>query len=77
MSIASNKYNILAKLDQVTRAFGKVVAVSDASFSVEKGKITCFLGPNGAGKTTSIKMILGLIKPQKGKVSLLSYTPYI
>ena len=76
MSIASNKYNILAKLNQVTKAFGKVVAVSDASFSVEKGKITCFLGPNGAGKTTSIKMILGLIKPQKGKVSLFGKDPF-
>ncbi|MFX1395273.1 MAG: ABC transporter ATP-binding protein [Promethearchaeota archaeon] len=76
MSKDSNKFNIIAKLDHVTKAFGRVVAVSDASFSVEKGKITCFLGPNGAGKTTSIKMILGLIRPQKGRVRLFGKNPF-
>ena len=76
MSITVNKYDTIAKLDNVTKAFGEVVAVSDASFSIEKGKITGFLGPNGAGKTTSIKMILGLIRPQKGKVSLFGRDPF-
>ena len=76
MSKLSSKYDVIAKLDHVTKAFGKVVAVSDASFSVERGKITGFLGPNGAGKTTSIKMILGLIRPQKGRVSLFGKDPY-
>ena len=76
MSKASNKFDVIAKLDHVTKAFGEVVAVSDASFSIEKGKITGFLGPNGAGKTTSIKMILGLIRPQKGRVSLFGKDPF-
>ncbi|MFX1257679.1 MAG: ABC transporter ATP-binding protein [Promethearchaeota archaeon] len=76
MSNASNKYNIIVKFDRVTKAFGKVVAVSDASFTIEKGKITCFIGPNGAGKTTSIKMILGLIRPQKGRVSIFGKNPF-
>jgi ABC-2 type transport system ATP-binding protein len=76
MSITVNNYDILAKLDNVTKAFGEVVAVSDTSFSIEKGKITGFLGPNGAGKTTSIKMILGLIRPQKGRVSLFGRDPF-
>ncbi|MBD3253934.1 MAG: ATP-binding cassette domain-containing protein [Candidatus Lokiarchaeota archaeon] len=69
-------FNIIAKLDNVTKAYGEVVAVSDASFSVEKGRITGFIGPNGAGKTTAIKMILGLIKPQKGRVELFGKNPY-
>ncbi|MFX1277765.1 MAG: ABC transporter ATP-binding protein [Promethearchaeota archaeon] len=76
MSKSLNRHNIIAKMDHVTKAFGHVVAVSDASFSIEKGKITCFLGPNGAGKTTSIKMILGLIRPQKGRISLFGKDPF-
>ncbi len=71
-----NNFNIIAKLDHVTKAFGEVVAISDASFSIEKGKITGFLGPNGAGKTTAIKMILGLIRPQKGTVTLFGNNPF-
>jgi ABC-type multidrug transport system ATPase subunit len=73
---ASNRSNVIAKLDNITKSFGEVVAVSDASFSIERGKITGFLGPNGAGKTTSIKMILGLIRPQKGRVRLFGQDPF-
>jgi ABC-2 type transport system ATP-binding protein len=76
MNRALNNFEIIAKIDNVTKSFGDVVAISDASFSVEKGKITGFLGPNGAGKTTSIKMILGLIRPQKGKVRLFGKDPF-
>ncbi len=76
MSKASNKFDVIAKFDHVTKVFGEVVAVSDASFSIEKGKITGFLGPNGAGKTTSIKMILGLIRPQKGRITLFGKDPF-
>jgi ABC-2 type transport system ATP-binding protein len=76
MSRSSSNFDIIAKLDHVTKAFGEVVAVSDASFSIEKGIITGFLGPNGSGKSTAIKMILGLIKPQKGKVTLFGKNPY-
>jgi len=76
MSKISNNFDIIAKLDNVTKAFGEVVAVSDATFSIERGKITGFLGPNGSGKTTAIKMILGLIKPQKGNVTLFGKNPF-
>jgi ABC-type multidrug transport system ATPase subunit len=76
MNRALNNFEIIAKIDNVTKSFGDVVAISDASFSIEKGKITGFLGPNGAGKTTSIKMILGLIRPQKGKVRLFGKDPF-
>ena len=76
MCKASNKFDVIAKFDHVTKAFGEVVAVSEASFSIEKGKITGFIGPNGAGKTTSIKMILGLIRSQKGRVTLFGKDPF-
>lgn len=44
-------------------------AVQDVSFKLPEGKITAFLGPNGAGKTTTIKLILGLIIKDQGKIS--------
>jgi ABC-2 type transport system ATP-binding protein len=45
-------------------------AVSDVSFSVKQSCVTGFVGPNGAGKTTSIKMIMGLVFPDSGTISL-------
>lgn len=51
--------------------FGSVHAVEDVSLRVQRGEIFGFLGPNGAGKTTSIGMILGLLHPTGGEVSIL------
>lgn len=76
MSKNNNQLNLIARLENVTKAFGEVVAVSDASFSIEKGLITGFLGPNGAGKTTAIKMILGLLQPNRGVVELFGKNPF-
>src|SRR5262245_42849504 len=49
----------------------KVEAARNISFDVEAKEIFGFLGPNGAGKTTTIKALLGLIRPDKGKLSLV------
>lgn len=49
----------------------KVVAVRDATFSVRRGEVFGIVGPNGAGKSTTIKMILGLIRPDAGSGSIL------
>lgn len=49
------------------------VATRGISFSVEKGEIFGFLGPNGSGKTTTIKALLGLIRPDEGKLSLVGH----
>jgi ABC-2 type transport system ATP-binding protein len=59
------------ELEAVTKRYGDFEAVSDLSFRVEPGKILGFLGPNGAGKTSTIRMILGLIAPTSGSVSVL------
>lgn len=51
----------------LTKRFGKTVAVDDLSFSVEAGRVTGFLGPNGAGKTTTMRALLGLVRPSEGE----------
>ncbi len=49
----------------------RVQAVRDVSFQVHKGEIFGFLGPNGAGKTTTMKMLMGLVFPDRGKLEVL------
>ncbi len=61
---------ILAVKD-LTVAFGGLVAVDAISFSVAEREIVSLIGPNGAGKTTSIRMILDIIKPDSGSISVL------
>jgi ABC-2 type transport system ATP-binding protein len=54
----------------LTKHFRKTRAVNGISFEVEEGQIFGFLGPNGSGKTTTIGMLLGIITPTRGSVSL-------
>jgi len=56
------------EVSNLTKHYGKVIAVDDISFTVHPGKVTGFLGPNGAGKSTTMRMILGLDKPDAGTV---------
>ncbi|MCH2458057.1 MAG: ATP-binding cassette domain-containing protein, partial [Henriciella sp.] len=65
------------ELDAVTKRFGSFTAVRDLTMSVPKGSIVGFLGPNGAGKSTSLRMALGVLSPDKGKVSLFGAQPNI
>jgi ABC-2 type transport system ATP-binding protein len=53
---------------QLTKRYGKTVAVDEISFTVQPGRVTGFLGPNGAGKSTTMRMILGLDTPSSGTV---------
>ena len=55
----------------LTKRFGDFVAVDGIDFDVRRGEIFGFLGPNGAGKTTTIRMMLGLLRPTDGTVSVL------
>lgn len=59
------------ELRNVTKTFGDSVAVNDLSFALPAGSICGFLGPNGAGKTTTIRMILEIIRPSTGTMSVL------
>ena len=62
-------------LDNVSKSFAGKPAVKDVSLSINQGEIIGFLGPNGAGKTTSLRMALGLIKPDMGAVNLFGRPP--
>ncbi|HEY4018190.1 MAG TPA: ATP-binding cassette domain-containing protein [Pseudonocardiaceae bacterium] len=59
----------------LTKRYGRTLAVNNLSFTVQPGRVTGFLGPNGAGKSTTMRMILGLDKPDTGHV-LINGTPY-
>jgi len=54
----------------LTKRYGDKVAVDHLSFSVEPGRVTGFLGPNGAGKSTTMRLILGLARPQAGDATI-------
>jgi sodium transport system ATP-binding protein len=58
------------RADGLHKAFGNIVAVKDVSFQAENGMITGLLGPNGAGKSTSMRMLYGLVKPDRGSASI-------
>ncbi len=58
------------KLDNVSRRFGGLSAVSEVTLSVSPGRITGLIGPNGAGKTTLVNLISGLLRPTRGVISI-------
>jgi ABC-type multidrug transport system ATPase subunit len=70
--------DIILQTQDLKKHFGKVRAVDGVSLSVYRGQVYGFLGPNGSGKTTTIGMILGLIHPTAGSVTLFGelVTPF-
>lgn len=62
------------KLEKVRKTFGPKVAVSDLSITLAPGEIFAFLGPNGAGKTTTLKMATGLLRPDRGLISVCGFS---
>jgi len=59
------------EVQNLKKYFGKIKAVDDISFTVERGEIFGFLGPNGAGKTTAIRCMMDFIRPQYGSIKIL------
>lgn len=67
-SANEEKMEIVAK--NLIKIYGDRSVVNDVSFNVKKGEVVCLLGPNGAGKTTTFYMVVGLVKPNGGKIFL-------
>lgn len=63
------------ELDNVTKSFGSHMAVKGISAQIPEGSIYGFLGPNGAGKTTTIRMIMDILYPDGGHISVLGQRP--
>lgn len=59
--------------NNLTKIIGKRTIVDHVSFSLDAGEVFGFLGPNGAGKTTTIRMLVGLIKPTEGSVTICGF----
>src|SRR5690348_11013598 len=62
-------YQVLSVTD-LRKTYGTTVAVDDISFEVATNEIVGLLGPNGAGKTTTINMVLGVLEPTAGEISI-------
>lgn len=62
--------SVVLKVEHLTKAFGGIHAVTDVSFEVMGGELLALIGPNGAGKTTCFNMLMGQLKPTRGKVFL-------
>ena len=62
--------NVILQTEKLTKRFSSVLAVDSLSFALRQGSITALLGGNGAGKTTTLSMLLGLLEPTSGKISL-------
>ena len=60
-------------VEQLTRAFGDLVAVDGVDLQVPSGEIFGFLGPNGAGKTTLVKMLTTILAPTSGRASVAGF----
>jgi zinc transport system ATP-binding protein len=63
------------ELNDCTFSYGKVIALDHVTFSIEQGDFLGIIGPNGGGKTTLLRLMLGLLKPDSGTVTLWGTAP--
>jgi ABC-2 type transport system ATP-binding protein len=63
----------MIRLENLSKHYGRVAAVDSLNLEVQPGEIFGFLGPNGAGKTTTIRVMMGILKPTSGRVTLGGY----
>ena len=69
----SRSGEVVLRTRNLSKSYGKRLAVDNLNLEVNRGEIFGFLGPNGAGKTTTIRMALGLIAPTAGSVEILGH----
>ena len=66
----------LIEVKSLTKRFGKIVAVDDVSFTVDKGEVVGFLGPNGAGKSTVMRVLTAFTPATSGSVRVAGFDPF-
>jgi ABC-type glutathione transport system ATPase component len=66
--LAERYFEARFELQGLSRRYGDVVALDDLSFTVREGQMFGFVGPNGAGKTTAMRIVLGVLEPDRGEV---------
>lgn len=71
MDSSANDSKTLINVKDISFNYGPVKVLQNVSFPIQRGDFLAIIGPNGSGKTTLIKIILGLLKPSKGKVQIL------
>ncbi|MCK6076451.1 ABC transporter ATP-binding protein [Paenibacillus silvae] len=71
--MAEQQYDSVLSVQNLKKRIGRKWIIKDVTFDVKPGEIFGFLGPNGAGKTTTIRMLVDLIKPTEGKISVCGY----
>jgi ABC-2 type transport system ATP-binding protein len=64
------------EIENLTKSYGKTLAIRDVDLTVEEGEVFGFIGPNGAGKTTTLRILLGLLRKDAGHVSVLGGDPW-
>ncbi len=64
----------MLELKQLAKSFGDHKAVETVSFTLQKGEVLGFLGPNGAGKSTTMRMVAGVIEPDRGDVTISGHS---
>ncbi len=74
MVSAAAEEGVLVDVRGVTFGFGGPPVLLDVSFSIRRGDFLALIGPNGSGKTTLVKVILGLLRPDRGEVTIMGGT---
>lgn len=72
--LTSNPTESLSEVRHLSKRYGSHTVVDDLTFSIPRNHVVGLIGPNGAGKTTTMKMLLGLVRPTGGDISLLGRT---
>jgi len=67
---------IVIQGDNLSKSYGKILAVDDLTFQIEENKFIGLIGRNGAGKTTLLKLIAGFLKPSQGEIKVFSLNPF-
>lgn len=73
--VESSQTDRIVTFQEVAFAYGRVPVLKDVSFSIHSGDFVSVIGPNGAGKTTLVKLLMGLLEPTRGSVTLFGASP--